>query len=454
MKILIAGCGNVGYTLAETLNREGHEITVIESDEAKVERLKTLLDVALVTGNCASYGILKEAGVSSCDVLIAATGKDEINMLCCLIARRTAKPGLRTIARIRNPDYTGEIGFLKEGLGLALVINPEESAAEACFRLIQAPGAIDVDSVANGRFRLVTVNLPKDSPWAGLNLIEIHKNCKAPLLVAMVEREEKAFIPNGSFVLQAGDRVVIALRSEEISTVFRAVGLEEKRIRRVMIGGCGNVGYYFARRLLRNHYQVTVIDPSYERCRELNTLLPDAEVICGDYHSEQLLQEEGIAEADAVAALSGEDSENILLSLYAHKVSNALRITCINQVTMGGVLSEIPIGAVVSPKGLTAERILRYARAISGDETDSRMDAMYLMAEGRVEALTFTVLPDSQLIGRTLRELPLKPGVLLVAIVRDGKGRIPSGMDTVESGDQVVVMTEHRGTRKLRDLLS
>lgn len=451
MNVLIAGCGNVGYTLAETLNREGHNITVIESDPDKADMLKNRLDAAVVTGNCAAYSVLKEAGLDTCDVLIAATGKDEINMLCCLVARRTVK--CRTIARVRNPDYTNEIDFFRDGLGLSMVINPEASAAETCYHLLQAPGAMDIDSFAQGRVQMATVQLPEGSPWAGQNLIAIQQTCQATFLVAVVERGREAFIPNGYSVLRPGDKLGIVMESRDIDLVFRAMGVRQKRIHSVMIAGCGKVGFYLADQLLKGRFRVKVIDPSRQRCEELAGLLPGAEVICGNYHNELLLQEEGIGQMDAVAALSGVDSDNIVLALYANKVTNAKLITRINKITFGGVLSEIPIGAVVSPKALTAERILRYARAIGGEEEDSRMEAMYLLADGRIEALSFVVLPDSQLIGRTLQELPLKKGVLLGTIIRNGEVIIPSGQDMLSGGDLVVVLTEHKGTRKLRDTL-
>lgn len=452
MNVLIVGCGNVGYTLAETLNSEGHNITVVENDEEKAYSLANRLDVAVVKGNGASYSVLKEAGIHQCDVLIATTGQDEVNMLCCLIARRTVK--CRTIARVRNPDYYSEIDFIRDGLGLSLVINPESSAAEACYHLLRAPGVTDIDSFAHGRVQMVTVPLPPDSPWAEQNLITINQSCNVPFLIAVVVRGRQVFIPNGFSTLKAGDRISIVVDNQDMNLVLGTMGVTLQPVNDVMIAGCGNVGYYLAKRLLADHFKVKILDPNYDRCRLLSELLPGAEVIHGNFNNELVLQEEGITEMDAVAALSGNDSDNIVLALYANKVaSRAKLITRINKITFDGVLSEIPIGAVVSPKALTAEHILRYARAISGDERDSRMESIYLLADGQVEALSFTVLEDSPVVRTKLKDLKVRKGVLLGAIIRDGAVIIPSGQDEILPGDLVVVLTEHKGTRKLRDTL-
>ncbi len=452
MKILVVGCGNVGFTIAETLNREGHNITVIDSDGEKTAKLSNRLDVAVVTGNGASYSALQEGGVENCDVLVATTGQDEINMLCCLIARRAGR--CRTIARVRNPDYYSEIDSLQESLGIDLVINPESSAAESCYQLLWAPGATYVDSFAQGKVLVVTVRLPKNSAWMRKSLNEINRGCRAQFLIAVVERRGEAFVPNGYSVIQEGDQLSLLVDKANLNLVLRNMGLEFKPIRSVLIGGCGTMGYYLAKRLLKERFNVKIVEPDLKRCNDLSEKLSEATVVYGSFNNELLLQEAGIADVDAVAALSGNDSDNIVLSLYANKVTHAKLITRINKMTMGGVLSEIPIGAIVSPKALTAEHILRYARAISSDDSDSRMEAMHFLADGKIEALSFTVYADSPLVGVQFKSLRLRKGVLFGAIIRGKSVIIPSGVDAIRRGDLVIVLTEHTGTRKNRDVLA
>ncbi len=452
MKVLVVGCGNVGYTIAETLNREGHNITVIDSDEEKVATLANRLDVVAIGGNGASYSVLQEGGIEDCDVLVAATGQDEINMLCCLIARRAGH--CRTIARVRNPDYYSEIDSLQESLGLDLVINPESSAAESCYQLLWAPGASYVDSFAQGKVLVVTVRLPSNSSWARKSLDEINRSCRAQFLIAVVESKGEVCVPNGRNIVYGGDQLSILVDKANLNLVLRSMGLEFKPVKSVLIGGCGTMGYYLAKRLLKERFNVKIVEPDLNRCNDLSEKLPEATVVHGSFNNELILQEAGIADVDAVAALSGNDSDNIVLSLYANKVTHAKLITRINKMTMGGVLSEIPIGAIVSPKALTAEHILRYARAISSGNSDSRMEAMHFLADGKVEALLFTVFSDSTLVGVQFKSLRLPKGVMLGTLIRGKSVIIPSGADAIRAGDLVVVLTEHTGTRKIRDVLA
>ncbi|MCD8085512.1 MAG: Trk system potassium transporter TrkA [Clostridiales bacterium] len=452
MKILVVGCGNVGYTIAETLNREKHSITVIDIDEEKASTLTNRLDVVSVAGNGAAYSVLREGGVEDCDVLIATTGQDEINMLCCLIAKRTRN--CRTIARVRNPEYYSEIKSLQDILGIDLVINPESSAAESCYQLLWAPGASYVDSFAQGKVLVVTVRLPEKSPWVYKSLNEINRGCRAQFLIAVVECKGESFVPNGYSVIQEGDQLSLLVDKADLNLVLRNMGLAVKPIKSVLIGGCGTMGYYLAKRLLEERVSVKIVEPNLSRCNKLWDELPGAIVLNGSFNNELFLQEAGISDVDAVAALSGNDSDNIVLSLYANKVTNAKLITRVNKMTMGGVLSEIPIGAVVSPKALTAEYILRYARAISSDKSDSNMEAMHFLADGKIEALSFTVYRDSPLVGVQFKSLRLRKGVLFGAIIRGTSVIIPSGADAIRAGDLVVVLTEHKGMRKIRDVLA
>ncbi len=452
MNIIIVGCGKVGYSLAETLCSESHSVTVIDTREEKLSRLANFLDVSTVLGNGASYHVLQEAGIESCDLLIAATSQDEVNMLCCLIARKAAQ--CKTIARVRDPNYYSEIGFIQEELGLSLAINPELSAATACYHLVRTPFAMNLDSFAGGRVEMVTFVLPENSPWVGCPLMDIALREKLPYLVAVLDRNHQASIPNGNTVLQAGDRISVVLDIRYLKALFEDIGVRYKPIRDVMIAAGGNVGYYLAKRLCDAKIRVKIIEPSRTRCDELNDLLPKATIVYGDPCNEIVLQEEGIADTDAFCALLGSDAENITLALYASKYSRAKVITRVNKMDLGGIVAELPIGAIVSPKDLTAEHILRYARAMDAENRSSRMEAVYRFSNYQVEALAFLVTSQSDITDRTLMELKLRQGVLVCAIIRDGNVIIPSGRDMIRKGDLVVITTTLKGVKDLLDILA
>ena len=451
MNVIVVGCGKVGYALAETLCSENHDVTVIDTNEDKIERISNNLDVVGVRGNGASYRVLQEAGVEDCDVLIACTSQDEVNMLCCLIARKAGK--CRTIARVRDPNYYSEIGFIQEELGLSLCINPELAAASACYQLLRTPSAMELDDFAKGQVEMITFDLPKDSPWLDKKLMDITRENRFSFLAAIVLRDHKALIPNGNTVLTKGDRISVMLPTRNATKILSHAGIPYRPIRKVMIAAGGNVGYYLAKKLGEERIDVTIIEPIRRRCEELNDLLPQASIIHGDACNERLLVEEHIDEMDAFVALTGNDSENIMMGLFANRYCPGKLITRVNKVTIGEVIQELPLGSIVSPKELTAEKILSYVRAINNRDPSNTMDAVYRLAGDQVESLAFTVHTASPVTGKRLMDLPIRPDILVCAIIRKNAVTIPTGQDMIQPGDQVVIVTNRRGIRSLNDIL-
>lgn len=451
MNVIVVGCGKVGYALADTLCGENHNVTVIDSSEEKVERISHSMDVVGVKGNGASYRVLQEAGVEDCDVLIACTSQDEVNMLCCLIARKAGR--CRTIARVRDPNYYSEIGFIKEELGLSLAINPELAAASACYQLLRTPYAMELDSFAKGQVEMITFDLPDNSPWLNKRLTDLIRDSRFSFLAVIVLREHQAIIPNGNTVLKKGDRVSVMLPTHYATRILEHAGIRYRPVRNVMIAAGGNVGYYLARKLCEDRIEVTIIEPIRKRCDELNDLLPQANIIYGDACNDKLLLEEHIDEMDAFVALTGNDSENIMMGLFANRFFNGKLITRVNKVSMSDVISDLPLGAIVSPKELTAEKILSYVRAIDNRDPTNTMDAVYRLAGDQVEALAFTVNAPSSVTGRRLMDLPIRPDILVSAIIRKNGVTIPTGRDAIQTGDQVVIVTNRRGLRSLNDIL-
>ena len=450
MNVIIVGCGKVGYTLAQTLDSEGHDITVIDNSAQKLEGLANNIDVQYVLGNGASFQVLREAGVESCDLVIAATSEDEVNMLCCVLARRTGK--CRTIARVRNPDYYQDLSYIKDDLGLSMAINPEYSAATACYHLIRTPGAVDLDPFAKGRALMTTTDLPQGSQWVGQRLMDISKKSPIPFLLSMIVRDKSVLIPHGGTVLCDGDRISMLLDMKNMGAMMRELGIPTKTIRSVMIIGGDTMSYYLARKLLDAHIKVTIIEQNRARCIELSDMLPKATVINGNPTDERLLMEEGISTTDAVCSLLKSDVENIMIAVFASKRSNAKVITRINKATFGGVINELPIGSVITPTSLTAESIIRYVRTMRRPNEDSDIEYVYRLADGQVEAISFRIKDSCRMTGTAIQDLPIKKGVLINAIIRGNQVILPNGQDKIQPGDEVIIVTTQHGFSNLSDI--
>ena len=452
MKIIIAGCGKVGYALAEQLNEEGHELTIIDTNEEKM-RLGDILDVMCIQGNATSYRVQEEAGIKDADLLIAMTGKDEVNLLCCLIARKAGH--CQTIARVRDPGYYEEISFIKEELGLSLAVNPELTAASDIARLIRIPSAMEVDSFAKGKVDLVRFRIPEGSAWADKKVYEVSRRFGGNMLICVIERtaDHEVIIPGGNTELYEGDYISVIVPPARMKELFSGIGIKSRMIKNVIIAGGGTLAYYLARRLLETKIQVTIIERSRSRCEELSELLPKAMVIYGDAAVTDVLQEEGIEEADAFVSLTGLDEENIMLSCYVGKVSHAKVITKINKVRYGGIMDNFDMGSVISPKNLTAERILQYVRGMQ-NSMGSAVETLYRLIDNRVEALEFSVKRDAKVLDTPLAQLRLKDNLLLCNIVRKGEAILPSGQDCIRAGDTVIVVTTHKGLDEIDDILA
>lgn len=451
MKIIVVGCGKVGYTLIEQLTAEGHDLTIIDSNEEKIQNVTANLDVMGICGNGTSFRIQREAGVAAADLLIAVTNQDEINLLCCLIAKKAGN--CRTIARVRNPEYYAEIGFIKEELGLSLAINPELATAADIRHLIQVPSAMEINTFAKGRVNLVKLVIPEESGWDQKRVIEVSSQCSVSLLICIVERKHEVIIPDGNTVLHAGDSISVIAPPERLNELFADIGIRTRKIKSVMIAGGSKIAYYLADILLRSKIQVKIIETNRKRCEDLCELLPKAAIIHGDASNHAILLEEGLPQMDAFVSLTDYDEENIMLSLYAHKVSGAKLITKINKIDYDSVIDDIPVGSIVSPKYLTSEYIVQYVRSMQ-NSMGCNVEAVYLMEDNQVEALEFVVREASRVTGVTLTELKLKKNLLLCTIVRNGKFIVPSGRDCIQTGDTVIVVTTNKGLKDIADILA
>lgn len=450
MKIIIVGCGKIGSTLAAQLSYEQHELVVIDTNPIKIQQLSEMIDVMGITGNGSSVNVLSEAGIEEADMLIAVTGSDELNLLCCVIAKKVSK--CQTIARVRNPIYNKERNFIRKSLGISMIINPEYSAAMEISRLLRFPSAIKLDTFAKGRVELLKFKLLPEFHLSGLSIMEMVTKTRCSILVCGVERNNEVFIPSGNFVLQNGDRISIVASPKNSAAFFKKIGVHTHQVKNALIVGGGTLGYYLATLLSELKIDVRIVEAKRSRCEELSQLLPETTIICGDGTDKKLLMEEGLTQTEAFVTLTNMDEENILLSLFAKKNSSAKLITKVTRIAFDDIVEELDLGSVIYPKNITADYILRYVRAME-NSLSSNVETLYHILDGHAEALEFAVKENSCITDVPLSQLNLRDNLLIACINRNGSILIPNGQDRIQVGDTVIVVTTTEGLNDLKDIL-
>lgn len=444
MEIIVAGVGKVGLTLARQLVAEEHSVTLIDMNSLVLEEAVEQFDAMSICGNCASKEILLQAGVEKADLVIAATNADEVNLLCCMTAHGI-NSNLHTIARIRNPEYAEQVMTMRDVFPLSLTINPEKRAAEEIRRLLQYPGFLRRDAFAKGRAEIVELRIDEKSKLSGVALKDMSGVVKCKVLVCAVLRQGAAVAPRGDFVLQAGDRVFVTAPTATLGELLKNLGIITRRVRKVLICGGGRVSFYLAKLLEKAGIRVSLIDRSAARCAELAALLPETTVLHGDCSSQNLLDNQGIADVDALCSLTGVDETNAIISLYAN-TKNVPQI--ITKISRGeGFLSEsLPVGSVICPKELSSNIIVRYVRAMQ-NQTGAAI-SVHTIADGQAEAVEFTVDATTKNCGIPLKSLKLRPNVLIAIITHGADTRIPDGDSVFTEGDTIVAVTSGRGILK------
>ena len=450
MKIVIIGDGKVGYKLAKQLSSEKYDIILIDNNEEKLRKSIERMDVFCVVGEGGSVEVQQRADVPHADLVIACTSTDECNMLSCLIARRLG--ARHTIARVRNPIYYKQIEFLKKDLHLSMVVNPELIVAGDITRLLLFPDASKVETFVKGRVELVEFPI-HCGKLEGLSLSELYARFQVQVLVCAVESGETVLIPDGDYILKAGDKLHIAASHQNMEQFFKKIALRKEKIKNAMICGGGRVAYYLASQLCNLGMNVKIIERNRERCEELCELLPQATIINGDATEHDLLIEEGIEKTDAFIALTGMDEENIIMSLFASKQSVSKVIVKINEDRRAMMIDELGLDSIVSAKTATADAILGYVRARRNSQCSANVETMYQLLDGRVEALEFIIKSENAYTGVPLKDLNLKVNNIIACIARGRKIIIPNGDDSIQVGDSVVIITMTKQIRELDDML-
>ncbi|MBQ7300485.1 MAG: Trk system potassium transporter TrkA [Clostridia bacterium] len=452
MKILVAGCGKIGTTILSSLTAEGHDVTALDSDPAVIAEITNIYDTMGMVGNAADCETLAEAGVDAADVFIAVTGSDEQNMLSCFLARRMG--ARHTVARIRNPEYNdNSLGFMCRELNLSLAINPEKLAAHELYNMLKLPSALKVETFSGQNMEMIEVRLKQDSPLDGMRLSDMRvKYNRAKFLVCFVQREEEVFIPDGNFELKSGDKIGMTAAPAEFQKLLRDLGLTQKQARSVMLLGGSRTAYYLAKHLTDTGNDVKIIERDEAHCETLSDLLPRAVILHGDGTNQELLMEEGLASTDAFVSLTGMDEQNILISIFAAAQNVPKVITKINRAELEDMADKLGLDSVIAPRRTVSDRLVSYVRALSNSR-GSHIETLYRLADDKAEALEFTVSPDARCIGIPLRQLQMKPGILIAGIIRRHTPIIPTGNDSILSGDRVIVISAKERLQDLSDIM-
>lgn len=450
MKIIIVGDGKVGFTLAEQLSRENHDITIIDTDERALRHASEMLDVLCIRGNGAAITPLKEAGVGTADIVIAATSEDEVNMVCCLTAKRLG--AAYTIARVRNMDYAADHNTMKKELGIDMIINPELATAIEISRLLRFPNAANIDTFCRGRVELMGFRIQEGDFLCGKPLSEQSNRLKnLPILFCAAERGEEVYIPNGGFIPLPNDNLYVIGEPVGLSQFFRLLGRYLPKIKTVFIIGGGKITHYLATLLSKMSMHVTIVEQKMERCQALSEQLPNATIICGDGTDQELLESENLGSSDAFIALTDRDEDNLITALYARHLGVPKVVPKANRQNYTGIAQSVGLDSVISPKYITAEQILQVVRGMENSK-GSVMKTLYRIASNKAETMEFVINETTENLGVPLKDLSLKDGILVALIIHQNRIIIPEGNSTMQQGDTVIIVSRNHTILDINDI--
>lgn len=452
MRVVVVGCGKIGHAIIGSLLKERHDVLCIDSDPAVISDITNSYDVMAICGNGISHGVLKEAGIEKTELFIAVTGSDEFNMLSCLAAKKLGAK--HTVARIRNSEYNTEsMGFIKDSLNLSMAINPEKLTAEALYNLLKLPSAIKIDTFTSRKFEIVELIVKKGSKIAQMSLMEMRKKFSGKFLIAVIERGDDVFIPNGTMTVCEGDKICVVCAISDTHKVLTELGFVQKESKDVIILGGSKIAHYLTEMLVEGHTSVKIIEQNKERCEQLCETLPSSvDVVCGDGMSQEILLEEGIMTTDALVTLTGSDESNILISFYAMSHNVPKVISKVNKSELSLISEKLGLDCIISAKNIIADILVRYARALNAT-VGSKVESLYSLLDGEAEALEFTVMPDFEYAQIPLRKMELKKDVLIAGIIRGKQAFIPGGDDTINVNDKVIVVSKGKSLYSLTEII-
>jgi len=450
MNIIIVGCGQVGQNLAEQLIQDKNNVTVIDKSYDNLKSLTDRIDAMGIVGNGASQVTLAEADIEHADLLIAVTNSDELNLLCCTIAKKISN--CKVIARVRSHIYNNESEFLKTELGLAMVINPDYVAAQEIARVLRSPSAISIETFGKGKVELLKYRLPDDSAIIGMSVKDVMLKYKSDILFATIERGDTAYIAKGDFIFSARDVVSIISSPEASQNFFKKLGSKNQSVKSTMIVGAGEITHYLCAEIKKSKMNLKVIDSDMTRCDEISSAFPHVTVIHGDTTNHELMAEEGIGKVGAFLALSDSDEENMILSMHAKEKTHGKIVTKVTRMGYDSVINQLNLDTVIYPKTIVSDMILRYVRS-ANNTRGSNIETLYNVIKGQVEASEFFIRKPSEIVGVPISKLRFRKNVLIAAILRKDEVIMPRGYDTIEMGDSVVVVSKVTKLQDITDIL-
>ncbi len=454
MQIVIIGNGTLGDSLIEYISREGHNITVVDEDRDAVTAVVNKYDVMGVCGSGASVDTQKEAGVETADVVISVAGSDELNLLCCMMAKQLGAK--HTIARVRDPRYLNQQSFMESGLGIDVIINPEYEAAREAGRIIRFPAAMKLEKFARGKVEVVEIHIGKDHPFVGQPLVKFKNKYSTNTLICAAKRGDNVIIPGGDYVIEAGDTISLVGSRPDITDLFLKIGLVGKQLHDIVLIGGDSISRYLAQHLIESGFKVKIIEQDREICEELSELLPKATIICGDPTDPDVLDDEGIDAADACVVMTSSDQRNFIISMFAQTRNVKKIISRLSSSNFVRLASNAGIDSNITPGVLVASKVLRYLRGLIGmqdHENSGQLKSLQKLVNGRVDALEFDVAEDFDALGVPLREVKLKKNLIIAALIRENEVIYPNGETALMSGDSVIVMTTNENLCDLDDIL-
>lgn len=450
MNVVIVGGGKVGRKLVEDFNNEGEDVVLIDIKKAVCEHVEETYDVRCVAGSGTNVEVLTEAEVKRADLFIAVTANDEYNALASIMAKKMGAG--RCVARVRNREYSKHVDFMRDMLGINMIINPELATAGEISRILRFPAATKTETFAKGRIELIEFSIGEDNALCNMEIKEIYQKYKIKVLICAVQRGNEVFIPKGDFIIESGDRLHITASHGDLTRFMKEIGIIQKKVKTVMLIGGGRISFYLAKMLMDSGMRVKIIEQNPARCAELSEHLPKADIICGDGTDKHILEEEGIDRVDALVSLTGIDEENMIISMYAQKRGVDKVVAKINRSSFGDLLDETGVYSIVTPKNITANMIIRYARAMASAK-DTEMRTLYRIVNNQAEAMEFIVNKESALTSKPLSQINILDNVLIAAIMRNNRIFVPDGNSALEVGDTVIVVTTQR-IRNLTDVLA
>lgn len=444
MNVIIIGAGKVGYTLAENLSKSNHHVTIIDKNSNALNKAEDSLEILSIRGSGVSTNVLLEAGIAKSDLLIAVTSSDEVNMVSCLTAK---KLGVRhTIARIRDPEYAHELSLLKEELDLELVINPEQAAADEIANVLNFSSAINVESFAKGRVKMIEIKITEGMPLVGMKLKDIPNKLSSQILIGVIVRGNEVFVPNGDFIIRNNDLIYLLGKPTNIYNFCKLSGKGPHKIKSAMIIGGGRITIYLAKMLMGVGMKVIIIEKNRDKCVELSELISGALIIHGDGTDEELLKSENIGDIDAFIAMTGMDEENFMSGLLAKQSGVKKVIVKVSRMNYVNIVKNLGIDSVISPKLITTNKILKFIRG-------NNVESLYRIIEGHAEIVEFIADSSSKILNTKLKKIGLLKDIIIATIVRKNEIVIPHGNDVIKEGDRVIVISKNKHISNLNEIV-